>query len=110
MHTPERLGSRLAPLSTFSLGARLRSFAYAARGLRSMLITEHNARIHAAATCAVVALGFVLGASRLEWAALTLAIVRGRRGCVDLRACATGAAVVGVIVFGPYVIAAFWAN
>ncbi len=59
----------------FSLAARLRSFAYAARGIRTMLKSQHNAWIHAAATSCVVALGLVLHVPRLEWLALVLSIV-----------------------------------
>jgi diacylglycerol kinase (ATP) len=53
----------------------LRSFAFAARGIRTMLATQHNAWIHLGATLAVVAVGLSLGISRLDWVALVLAIV-----------------------------------
>lgn len=59
----------------FTLGARLRSFVYAGRGIRTMLASQHNAWLHAAATCAVVIAGSVAGVSRLEWLALVLAVV-----------------------------------
>jgi diacylglycerol kinase (ATP) len=59
----------------FSVRARLRSFVFAARGIRTMLASQHNARIHAAATLVVVALGLSLGISRLEWLGMVLAIV-----------------------------------
>ena len=39
-----------------------------------MLVSEHNARIHAGVTLLVVALGLVLQVSRVEWLALVLAI------------------------------------
>ena len=39
-----------------------------------MLQTESNARIHATATIAVIAAGFVIGISRIEWLAITLSI------------------------------------
>lgn len=55
--------------------ARLRSFVFAARGIRTMLASQHNARIHAAATVVVVTLGLSLGISRLEWLGMVLAIV-----------------------------------
>lgn len=58
----------------FSLNARLASFRHAFRGLGSLLRDEHNARIHLAATLAVLVLGLVAGVSRLEWALLLLAI------------------------------------
>jgi diacylglycerol kinase (ATP) len=59
----------------FSLGARLRSFVYAGRGIRTMLASQHNAWVRAAATCAVVIAGCIADVSRLEWLALVLAIV-----------------------------------
>ena len=59
---------------SFSIAARLRSFVYAGRGLRTMLISQHNAWLHAVATLIVVALGVILGVSRLEWMALVLAM------------------------------------
>lgn len=61
--------------SSFSLGARARSFRYAWRGLRAMLASQHNAWIHAAASGVACALGLVLGISPLEWCAVLLAIV-----------------------------------
>jgi len=39
-----------------------------------MLQTESNARIHAIATIAVIAVGFMIGISRIEWLAITLSI------------------------------------
>src|ERR1700759_1009912 len=59
----------------FSLGARLRSFTYAGRGVRTMVVSQHNAWIHLAATAGVVGFGFGLGIGRLEWLALILAMV-----------------------------------
>ena len=58
----------------FSWAARARSFGYAFRGVVTLLATQHNAWIHAAATVAVVALGVALGVSRLEWALLVFAM------------------------------------
>jgi len=58
----------------FSWAARARSFGFAFRGIVTLLATQHNAWIHAAATVAVVALGVALGVSRLEWALLVFAI------------------------------------
>ena len=64
------------PKSTkFSGAARLRSFVYAGRGVRTMLLSQHNAWIHAVLTLLVVTTGAMLGVSRLEWCALVLAIV-----------------------------------
>jgi len=58
----------------FSLRARARSFAAAGAGLAYVLASQHNARIHLAATLAVVAAGLFLGVSRLEWCWLVAAI------------------------------------
>jgi diacylglycerol kinase (ATP) len=60
--------------SPFTIGARLRSFVYAARGLRTMLASQHNAWIHAGATLVAVGAGIGLKVSRVEWLVLILAI------------------------------------
>jgi diacylglycerol kinase (ATP) len=60
---------------TFSIAARVRSFGHAANGLRLMLVSQHNAWIHAAATLAACTLGAALGLGRLEWCWLVIAIV-----------------------------------
>ena len=57
------------------MGARFQSFAYAGRGIRTMVLSQHNAWIHAVATFVVVGGGVVVGLGRLEWIALVLAIV-----------------------------------
>jgi diacylglycerol kinase (ATP) len=57
----------------FSTRARLRSFVFAGRGLRTIFVSQHNARIHAAATLAVLAAGVALRVSRVEWLFLILA-------------------------------------
>lgn len=64
----------VATTNGFSLGARLRSFLYAGRGVRTMLISQHNAWIHAVATAIVIGIAMIVGVSRLEWIALVLAI------------------------------------
>lgn len=56
------------------LRTRLQSLAHARAGLRALLRHEPNARIHAAATLAVAALGVALGLSAIEWALIVLAI------------------------------------
>jgi len=115
---------------SFSLGARIASFGYAFRGLAELLATQHNAWIHAVATAAACALGALLGISAGEWLAVVLAIAAvwsaeamntafeslcdlvspdhhpAVRRAKDVAAaavlvCATGAATVGLIVFGP---------
>jgi diacylglycerol kinase (ATP) len=59
----------------FSLQGRLRSFRYAGRGLITMVASQHNAWVHAAASVAVITTGLVFGLTRLEWFVLVLAIV-----------------------------------
>jgi diacylglycerol kinase (ATP) len=58
----------------FSLSSRVRSFKYAFRGIGVMLRMEHNAWIHAAATIAVLGLGFWLDVSAGDWCWLVLAM------------------------------------
>jgi diacylglycerol kinase len=58
----------------FSFTQRLHSFRYALAGLRTLLLTQHNAWIHAAATALVVVAGLVLGLSPAEWCWLVLAM------------------------------------
>ena len=50
------------------------SFRYAIAGLRYLLWTQRNAKIHTAIGLAAVAVGFVLGIDRYEWLTLTLTI------------------------------------
>jgi diacylglycerol kinase (ATP) len=54
--------------------SRIASFRYAFSGMRHMLGTQPNARIHAIATVCAVALGVWLGLSSTEWAILALTI------------------------------------
>lgn len=124
-----------SPVS-FSWFARARSFRYAARGLRVLFVTQHNARLHLTATVAVLLLAAVLQLTRLEWVAVLVAIglvlvaealntaierlgdavSRETHPAVgdakDLAAAAvlvasTIAAVIGLIVFLPHLFAAF---
>ena len=53
----------------------MRSFVYAGRGLRTMLASQHNARVHAVATVTAVGMGLTVGLERMEWTVLVLAIV-----------------------------------
>ena len=43
--------------------------------MRTLLASQHNAWIHAVATCAVVGAGLALRVGRFEWLALVVAIV-----------------------------------
>lgn len=58
----------------FSLGARIRSFGYACRGLGFMLKTQHNAWIHLAATALVIAAGVWVQLSFYDWRWIVIAI------------------------------------
>lgn len=51
-----------------------RSFGHAFRGIGDLLRTQANARIHLAATLAVIAAGIGFGLSRVEWVAIVAAI------------------------------------
>ena len=117
-------------MAQFSMAARFKSIAYALTGIATMLRTQHNAWIHLAATGAVVLLAFAFALSAMEWMALILAIVivwsaealntAFERLCdvaspefhplvkqaKDVAAAAvliaaTGAAAVGLLIFGP---------
>jgi len=118
----------------FDVRARIRSFGHALNGLRVMLATEHNAWIHAALGLVAVALGFGFGISWFEWCAIVVVIGlvfaaeafntalealadaavpeqhEGIRIAKDAAAgavlvTAAAAAIVGLIVFGPRLVA-----
>jgi diacylglycerol kinase (ATP) len=59
----------------FSFRSRIRSFRYAISGILAFIRQEHNARIHAVATVAVIIAGIVFHVSYSE--AATLAVVTG---------------------------------
>jgi diacylglycerol kinase (ATP) len=58
----------------FSIRRRAKSFQYAGAGIIRFLRTEHNARIHLAATVLVIIAGWVLKVSPDQAAVLALAI------------------------------------
>lgn len=58
----------------FSIKARLSSFRYAFYGLMTMIIDQHNARIHLVATLSVLALGLLTGLNSLDWLWVFLAV------------------------------------
>jgi diacylglycerol kinase (ATP) len=55
-------------------GSVVASFRYAFAGLRYLLWTQRNAKIHTAIGLAAIVLGFVLRLDRYEWLTLTLTI------------------------------------
>lgn len=59
----------------FTFTGRVRSFAYAFAGIATMLRSQHNAWIHAAATVAVCALGLLVRLGAGEWCWIVLAIM-----------------------------------
>lgn len=115
---------------------RLESFSHAVSGLWFLLRTQPNARIHLLATVVVVAMGWVFRITVLEWVGVILVIVAvwtveamntalelladvsspeyhpliGRAKDVAAAAVlisALGAAVVGLLIFGPRALDAF---
>lgn len=118
----------------FSIQSRVRSFGYAFAGVSLLIRSQHNAWIHAIATILVVGLGVLLPLSRLEWAALILAIAlvwtaegintaleklgdavsreenplvgqAKDAGAGAVLLAAIGAAIVGLLILGPHVLA-----
>ena len=113
---------------------RLNSFSHALRGMAHLVRTQPNARVHLLATLLVCAAGFYFGLERMEWLWLIVAMVLvwsaeafntaleqlanvvhperhpgiGRAKDVAAAAvliAALGAAVIGVLVFAPYLAA-----
>jgi diacylglycerol kinase (ATP) len=58
----------------FSVASRLESFRCAFRGVRTLLASQHNARIHLLATVSACGLGWLLGISAAEWCAIAVVI------------------------------------
>lgn len=58
----------------FSVRSRLKSFVYAAEGLRTLLREEHNAWLHLLAAAGAIVLGIVLNIRAMEWVAIMLCI------------------------------------
>lgn len=67
--------SPIIPRQPFSLTGRMRSFTHAFRGIGLMLVSQHNAWVHAALSVVVGVAGLVLGISRIEWCCILLAMV-----------------------------------
>jgi diacylglycerol kinase (ATP) len=60
---------------SFTLGDRFRSIRFALRGMRSMLASQHNAWIHAAASIVIIAAGIFCRLDRIEWCFIVIAIM-----------------------------------
>lgn len=56
----------------FSIRTRLKSFGYAICGIREFFTTQLNAYLHLTLVIAVVAVGFLLHISRVEWLAIAI--------------------------------------
>ena len=118
----------------FSVRKRIKSFSYAFAGLKVLFREEHNALIHAVAAVLAVAMGFLFRISPMEWIAVVIVIgmvfaaeiinssiertadfVKAERddrkrdikdlGAAAVLVCAIAAAVVGIIIFLPKIIA-----
>jgi len=117
-----------------ALAARLRSFAYAFAGVRTLFATQPNFRIHTFAALLVVVGGLALRVTLADWLWLTAAIagvlvtealntalefladavstdhhplIGKAKDCAAgaVLLSALGAAVIGIVVFGPQVLA-----
>ncbi len=125
------------PGDTFSLRSRVMSFRYAIQGLRFALVTQHNFRIHLVAAMAAIGLGVLwqISADDWRWLVVAIAIVLAAelintsfehlcdvvqpelhasvKTAKDVAAGAVlvvsiAAAVIGEMVFWPYVAAQVW--
>ena len=61
--------------NSLTFSGRVRSVRFAIQGIGTMLRTQHNAWIHAAATVAVIVTGAVLRLSASEWCWIVLAVM-----------------------------------
>lgn len=118
------------PRAPFRWRARAASFRHALRGVADLVRSQHNARLHLAATVGVLLAGALLRVGRQEWALLALATAGvwaaealntavefladalhparhplvGRAkdaGAAGVLLASAGALVVGLLVFGP---------
>jgi diacylglycerol kinase (ATP) len=72
-----------------SIGSRIKSVAYAFKGLRYLIKTEPNATLHLIITLSVILTGLVTGLTRVEWIAIAIAIgivwiAEGFNTCIEL--------------------------
>ena len=56
----------------FSINKRLQSFRFAIKGIKNLIINEHNARIHLTALLVVIGLGLFFKLELMEWVAITI--------------------------------------
>lgn len=60
--------------NNFKISDRARSFKYAFNGFRIMFINEHNTWLHLIATLFVIVAGIMFRISRTDWIAIVIAI------------------------------------
>lgn len=113
------------------LHARIKSFSYAIKGIKTLFASQINARIHLLAMCITIGAGFFFGVNRTEWIILTacitlvlaaeafntaiefltdlaspdfhpLAAKAKDTAAAAVLICAIGAVVIGLLVFIPY--------
>ena len=65
----------IEPAGPLTLSGRIQSFRYAARGVRLMLRSQHNAWLHAVASCFVLIVGGLFMLTDAEWCWIVLAIM-----------------------------------
>jgi len=126
-------GAPRAGQASFTVGGRLKSIRHAAAGIAVMLRTQHNAWLHLAATILVTGAGFALHISAEDWRWVVVAVVlvwvsegvntafehlcdvvqpdfhESVKVSKDIAAgavliTAIGAAVLGVLIFWPYLV------
>ncbi len=117
--------------SKITVSARVKSFRYAFKGIWTMISSQHNAWIHAAATLLVIIVGVWFGLTKAEWCWIILAVTSvwtaetvntALEFLVDLVSpeynplagkvkdvaagavliTAIGAAIIGLVIMGPY--------
>ena len=123
----------ITDIGPLTLTGRLQSFRYAARGVRLMLRSQHNAWLHAVASCCVLIVGGIAVISAAEWCWIILAIMavwtaEALNTALELLAdvaspefhplvemakdvaaggvllSAIGAAIIGLLILGPYIL------
>ncbi len=121
-------------MSIFNLKDRAKSFAYAINGLRILIKTQHNMWVHLVITLLVLMLGAVFKVSATDWVLLIISITlvwlaEALNTAIEFLADAVtlehnaligkakdvaagavliasiGAAIIGVVVFYPYLLA-----
>ncbi len=58
----------------FNIRQRISSFGFAFKGLRYLLVTQHNARIHLVATILIIAAAFYFRLAAAEWILLLIVV------------------------------------